>query len=293
MRPVGVEARMTFCSRLAKSFKNAFVVASIGLGVAGCVSVPSPNTRLLDARELAAQEGWKERVISAGNFELLAFHPQIANAGGRLTIYVEGDGFAWMTGSRPSDDPTPINPVALRLALAHPVGNAAYLARPCQYTKERSTRCHQRHWTSARFAPEVIDAMNVAIGALKDASGAKELSLVGYSGGAAIAALVAARRNDVVELTTVAGNLDHAAWTAYHRLSPLSGSLNAADVAGNLKRIRQKHFIGERDRVIPPELARRWPEAFSGPRQQNIHVIASFDHGCCWDRDWRALMSAR
>jgi pimeloyl-ACP methyl ester carboxylesterase len=134
--------------------------------------------------------------------------------------------------------------------------------------------------------------MNDAISTLKDGLGARELVLVGYSGGAAIAALVAARRDDVVELVTVAGNLDHAAWTTFHRLSPLSGSLNAADVARTISQIPQTHFIGGKDRVIPTELAQEWPEAFSGSRNENIHIIPSFDHGCCWDSAWPALLAA-
>jgi len=39
---------------------------------------------------------------------------------------------AWLAVPRPSQDPTPVDPLALRLALVQPTGNAAYLARPCQ-----------------------------------------------------------------------------------------------------------------------------------------------------------------
>jgi pimeloyl-ACP methyl ester carboxylesterase len=283
---------MTLSCRLRSMLKHAVILASLGLVLAGCVGAPSPSTRVLYSQTLAAQNGWNERIIPAKGFELSAFHPGNFRAGGNLTIYIEGDGFAWATGSQPSPDPTPINPMGLRLALAHPAGNAAYLARPCQYTMPRGETCSQHYWTNARFAPEVLDAMNIAISTIKDRFGARELVLVGYSGGAAIAALVAARRDDVVELVTVAGNLDHAAWTTHHRLSPLSGSLNAADVARNIARIPQTHFIGEQDRVIPPELAQKWPEAFSGSRHENIHIIPSFDHSCCWERDWPTLLAA-
>ncbi|GAB2181920.1 hypothetical protein DLREEDagrD3_21430 [Denitratisoma sp. agr-D3] len=49
--------------------------------------------------------------------------------------------------------------------------------------------------------------------------GARRLTLVGYSGGAA--ALLAARCSDVVRLVTIAGNLDHRAWTRYHHITTL------------------------------------------------------------------------
>ncbi|MGA1373146.1 MAG: alpha/beta hydrolase, partial [Pseudomonadales bacterium] len=104
--------------------KHAVMVASLGLVLAGCVSAPSPSTRVLDAQALAAQNGWNEHIIPARGCELSAFHPGDFRAGGNLTIYIEGDGFAWATASQPSTDPTPINPVALRLALAHHAGNA-------------------------------------------------------------------------------------------------------------------------------------------------------------------------
>lgn len=129
------------------------------------------------------------------------------------------------------------------------------------------------------------------ISTIKDNLGATELSLVGYSGGAAIAVMIAAQRDDVAELVTVAGNLDHQAWTSYHRLAPLSGSLNAADYAQRVAHIPQRHFIGERDSVSPPSFVMHWPEAFTGPQQDNIHIIADFDHGCCWERNWPVIVS--
>lgn len=291
MRPISIDTCMNVFLWLANFFKHALIVASIGLGVVGCVSAPSPSSRVIDAQELAAQKGWSEQIISAGSFDLLAFHPPIIQTGERLTIYIEGDGFAWATSSQPSTNPTPINPVALTLALAHPAGTAAYLARPCQYTMPRGNVCNQRYWTNSRFAPDVIDAMNSAISALKYTFGARDLVLVGYSGGAAIAALVAARRDDVVELVTVAGNLDHRAWTSHHRIAPLSGSLNPADVAGRIAGIPQTHFIGERDRVIPPILALQWPAGFAGSDRGNIRIVKSFDHSCCWERSWSQLTS--
>lgn len=291
-RPISIEARVTFFCMLKRLLWHVLIVAG-GLGVTSCVNAPSPSTRVIDAQELAAQKGWGGRIISAGSFELFAYHPPVIGPQERLTIYIEGDGFAWATNSQPSTDPTPINPVALTLALAHPDGSAAYLARPCQYTMPQGGSCTQRYWTNARFAPDVVEAMNSAISTLKDTFGASELVLVGYSGGAAIAALVAARRDDVVGLITVAGNLDHHTWTTHHRLAPLSGSLNPTDFAHRIGAIPQIHFIGERDHIIPPSLAMQWPEAFSGSGGENIRIQPSFDHICCWEQDWSKLMPAR
>ncbi len=257
--------------------------------LAGCAAIPSPQERQTHADTLAASKGWQANRIAAGRFDLVAYAPPTVSAGEQLTIYIEGDGFAWVTGSQPSADPTPRDPLALRLALAHSAGNAVYLARPCQYVDAARIGCAQRYWTEARFAAETIDSANLAIDTLKRRFGATKLVLVGYSGGGAVAALLAERRSDVARLITVAGNLDHRAWTAHHHVQPLVASLNAADAAQQLAGLPQTHFIGSKDKVVPPELARAWPRAFAGPRGSNLRIIPGADHTCCWAERWADL----
>ncbi len=185
--------------------------------------MPAPEERVAGAEQLAAQRGWQASVVAAGQFSLMAYLPRTINPSPTLTVYIEGDGLAWIGGSRPSDDPTPANPLALRLALAQPAGNAAYLARPCQYAGRRDSACTDSYWTDRRFSREVVESTSIAIDALMLRFGADRLTLVGYSGGGAIAALVAAQRPDVVLLITVAGNLDHDNWTKHHNVLPLIG----------------------------------------------------------------------
>lgn len=192
--------------------------------LSSCAAIPSVSDRRAAAEMLATRQGWQSILIPAGPFGLAAFLPVFPKLSHHLTLYFEGDGFAWVSGTEASADPTPNNPIALRLALAQPEGNAAYLARPCQYVDAETSACSRRYWTDQRFAPEVIEATDNAVDILKQKFAATRLTFVGYSGGAAVAALVAARRNDVGRLITVAGNLDHRAWTAYHHLSPLTGT---------------------------------------------------------------------
>jgi len=257
--------------------------------LAGCTTMPTPQDRLRHAQSLAASREWTATHLAAGRFDLLAFVPTVSHPDGQLTIYIEGDGLSWLSASTPSDDPTPRNPVALRLALAQPVGSAAYLARPCQYVDARQSECRQRYWTDARFSPEVIDSTNLAIDDLKRRFGVKRLELVGYSGGGAVAILVAAQRNDVARVVTVAGNLDHRAWTIHHRLGPLSESLNPADMAERVAKLPQIHYVGGKDNVIAVDLALQWPRAIAGPRGANLHIILGFDHACCWVEQWPEL----
>ncbi len=254
-----------------------------------CATIPSVSQRRVIADQLAATKQWAPELLRAGSFDLLSYVPLSQLRNGTLTIYLEGDGLAWITPDQPSDDPTPRQPVALRMALAQPAGDAAYLARVCQYVEAAITGCLPRYWTAHRFAPEVIEATDLAIAKLKQQFGATRLILVGYSGGGAVAALVAARRSDVVILITVAGNLDHAAWTTYHRVSPLVGSMNAADMIERLVVIPQIHFVGETDAVVPPILTASFINRFPADQQPRIIQRASYDHACCWVDSWAEL----
>lgn len=259
--------------------------------VLSACATSSPEVRRQQADKLATTQHWQRLSISTQTFELAAYIPSSPSVSNTLTIYIEGDGLAWLSKYRRSPDPTPKNPLALKLALRHPVGNAAYLARPCQYMKKTQTRnCSKKYWSSHRFAPEVITASNEAITALKKRLHAKELILVGYSGGGAVAALVAARRDDVKQLITVAGNLDHREWTNFHKISPLEGSLNPADYKSKLATITQIHFVGENDQVIPPQLIHSFASKMTSPMSVKVVVVPGQTHNCCWDKIWPELI---
>jgi len=103
--------------------------------------------------------------------------------------------------------------------------------------------------------------------------------------------LIAARRDDVAELITVAGNLDHTAWTHYHNLLPLAGSSNAEDVSAKLIGIKQRHFLGGQDTIIPPVLTKLWPPELRGVQDANLRIIDGFDHACCWEQNWAVLVA--
>lgn len=261
--------------------------------LAGCVQVPSLQERRAVADELAGGHGWQAEAIAAKPFVLVAYLPRLVEQAATLTVYIEGDGLAWLNGSTPSADPTPRRPLALQLALAQPGQNIAYLARPCQYNADtQAARCRQVYWTHKRFAPEVIAATDTAVGVLKARFGAQHIQLVGYSGGGAVAALVAARRDDVSRLVTVAGNLDTQAWTRLHRITPMTGSLNPAEARAQLAHIRQVHFSGATDWNVPPEMAKVFAAGFPADSRPEVRVIEGFDHVCCWADNWDSLWSS-
>jgi len=263
----------------------------VTLLLTSCASPPSLQQRQGSAGQLASSHQWQVKLIQSSHFDLLSYQPKQHAKENLLTVYIEGDGLAWLTKNTISTDPTPINPTGLKLALNHPQGNAVYLARPCQYTDGSEARnCNKHYWTDSRFAEEVIASTNEAINILKAEFSAEQLQLVGYSGGGAVAALIAARRDDVIKLITVAGNLDHQAWTAYYNISPLSNSLNPANYHQQLAHIEQVHFVGANDRVIPPFLAKQFIDKLQSQNKVNVIVVPEFDHHCCWVEQWHNLI---
>jgi pimeloyl-ACP methyl ester carboxylesterase len=238
--------------------------------------------RIESSKRIATNAGFESIIINAPQFSLQAFiQPQIKVD--ILSIYIEGDGHAWRNSQTPSDDPTPINPIALKLALKDPRLGVAYLGRPCQYVgAQYSKNCDEMVWTDRRFSPEVVAASNFAIDQLKDRYHAKKVKLIGYSGGGAIALLVAANRTDVDRVITVAGNIDTRAWVSHHRLRPLLGSLNPADFAKQLVTIPQIHYVGGRDEVVPALVAKSYVAKFPQNQRPAIHMINDYAHVCCW-----------
>ena len=257
-----------------------------------CTSLPPPEIRGHSAANEAGASGWQRVSLPAGQFVLASWLPESAPAGDTLTIYIEGDGLAWISSVDVSPDPTPLHPVGLQLALKHPRGNAAYLARPCQYVSgDEARNCSNVYWTDKRFAPEVVEASNLAIDQLKQRFKATRLVLVGFSGGGAVAALVAARRHDVMQLVTVAGNLDHVRWSVMHNSSPLTGSLNPIDVWRALENLPQIHYVGGNDEVVPRAVAESFVAAFPADHRPAMRVIEGVDHGCCWADKWSGIYS--
>jgi pimeloyl-ACP methyl ester carboxylesterase len=218
----------------------------------------------------------------------------------QLTIYIEGDGAAWYSRQIPPSDPTPKNPIAAYLALADPHFFVAYLARPCMYLQsEQLKQCSAELWSDARFGIEALALSNQAIDdliahikerGLLDSPRQYSLNLVGYSGGGVLAALMAAQRRDVACLVTLASPLDIEVWAKLQKVAPLAKSFNPAYPDANLSQIRQMHWFGAEDRVVPPQAIgryRNWNPSIE--REQVIQILPNFNHRNYWIQDWPSL----
>lgn len=233
--------------------------------------------------------GMKRVEVSVDGFALTTFQ-RMTGPDAPVRIYIEGDGFAWIMRAQPSADPTPRHAIALSLAIADRSSNVVYLARPCQYSLAQSPRCEAAYWTDKRFSEEIIQAMNHAVDVIMLAAPRQKIDLVGYSGGGAVAVLLAARRNDVASLRTVAGNLDHAMVNRHHHVSPMPDSLDPADVAYRLASVPQLHFYGDKDDVIPGFVAQSFAKRVGDNGCLDVVAVKGATHGEGWEEAWPSLL---
>lgn len=238
---------------------------------------------------ISQAQGFEKAHLKTKYFTLTSFY-RFTKPGQTLNIYIEGDGSAWLSRSRLSSDPTPKNPLVLELASIDSSPNVAYLARPGQYTEQENPKVDSAHWSNKRFSEEVISSMSEAIGQLAFRVQANKINLIGYSGGAAVAILIAARRSDIMSLRTIAGNLNPEAVNRYHKVSTLSGSLNPIDFAKNLKGLPQRHFIGSKDTIIPSFIAESFLKAMGDTDYSRITVVKGATHSKGWRRQWKELL---
>ena len=241
---------------------NVLKIFAILLLLNGCSSITIPPDFI-----------YKE--IKTDTFNLASWQ-KITNPKAKYKIYVEGDGYAYNKYGRPTKDPTPRNKMLQKLAFKDHNANVIYLGRPCQYIK--SPICSQRHWTTARFSPEVINAEYQAI---KELVGNAPTVLVGFSGGAQVAGLISSAKRglNVEKIITIAGNLDHQTWAEHHKLPPLNESLNLADYYDNFIKIPQIHYVGEDDDVIPPHLVQQFIK-----NNAPIIIVPNTTHSNGWDK---------
>ncbi len=178
---------------------------------------------------------------------------RITDPGKVLKVYIEENGNVSGHAEADSENPTPKSLFLRQIAADDPSANVAYLARPCQYFQ--TGVCTARDWTTGRFSKRIVDSMDKTVAALMKKAKTNRVILIGYGDGAQIAGLIAVRHPDqVMHVYTIAGVLDHAAWTAYHQKPDLSDSQNLKQEQTAFLSLPQQHFVGGQDVIVPPFL---------------------------------------
>lgn len=253
-----------------------FLLVFITAAITACAT---PAQRMDDT---AAHLGYTRTTVTGPAFPEVIYEYNFSVPGRVLHVYLGGDGSPWLYRYWVSRDPTPRNPVMLNLmALDH--APSIYLSRPCYDGYASQAPCTPLLWTQARYSERVVANMTAVLQKILDADRFDGVVLFGYSGGGALALLLAERVPETRAIITIAGNLDTDAWTGYHGYSPLTDSLNPARSPPLAPSIVQLHIAGNKDTNIPPELTRRALE-----HQDHAHmvVLSGYDHHCCWQRIW-------
>jgi pimeloyl-ACP methyl ester carboxylesterase len=243
------------------------------------------TTPSLQFKHQAEDLGFTEKVYQGTKF----FHKVYGNpqpGDKQIHVYLGSDGTPWERPNKIASDPTPRNPVMLRLMALDPT-TSLYVGRPCYHGFFYPSECHPRWWTSARYSEPIIESLGSVLTQIWEEQEFSEMILFGYSGGGTLAMLVAERLVFVQGVVTVAGNLDIDAWADHHAYSPLTESINPATRPPLRKDIFQFHVIGEQDEVVPPHLV----EAALKRQSEITSVrIENVDHQCCWEDLWPGIL---
>jgi len=264
-------------------FKYYTIILTIALLSSGCVSKLSPKVRQHTADTVAQSGNLVQQKIATDDFLLTTYQRFDATADNKqMVVYIEGDGMAWISRDQLSSNPTPVQPIALKLASIDTNANVLYIARPCQYLwPQKMNRCSSRYWSDKRGSEEVISSINQAISIVKQKQNISSIRLIGYSGGGGIAALIADRRADVSEFVSVSGNLNYKLFTQTHNLSSMNGSIDPITVANQIGSIPQIHYVGADDKIIPKQIALSFSD--------KVKVINNVSHDN-WPDKWAQIL---
>lgn len=252
-----------------------FVSALSLIGVAAC-SASSNRAEIAD--RVAAPAWLIERPVEAGPFILTA-RERMHERGEPATIYIEGSGEADSIRQGKLFNATPVNPVALHLTAMDKSKNLAYIARPCQFTglRDEDGDC-AAYWGDAQFSPTVLSAYDDVLSGIKARYGVTAFHLVGYNSGATIAGMLAATRNDVIDLRTVAPRFDAA-------------TMQSAIPA--LRKVPQHHFIGGQDESSQPKDFHAYLQALGNTECVEHTYIQESEHEKGWVNKWPELLKTK
>ena len=251
--------------------------------LSACVSSPSKQF-LYKAQQL----GFSESSIETPQFDLKAYYnssfkPQQNQ---KLNLYLEGDGQPFFQGQYINADPTSRKGLMLEL-MSLDQAPAILIGRPCYHQAGIARNCDNKWWTSHRYNEAVVSSMVSAIRQFTAQTNSR-LTLIGFSGGGALAMLIATELNNVDKIITINANLDTDKWVQQHNYTPLTGSLNPIKVLDSLATIPQYHLVGANDTQVDASV---WLDKVQSYKHSEVRFFQSFSHQCCWADVWSEIIN--
>lgn len=269
--------------------KISCIIFLISLVLSGCSTTKDVTTRIQESQDIAAQNNFQMHFVKGKDFVLTTYQ-RINDRNLPFVFYVEGDGHISEKYAVASDNPTPVNPMLLKLATIDKRPNVVYIARPCQYTPvEMNPKCKSnQYWVEKRIGQEAVDSINDVINTINNG---QKFSLVGFSGGGGITVLIAKQNNNVKDIISIGGNLDTREFDEYHNgRGYLTKSLNPINYAKQVSNIPQLHLSGQNDKTVPSFIAENYVKASTSNCVKH-QVIPDATHGKGWDKVWSSILN--
>ena len=248
------------------------------LFLASC-SIPSENKRFEIIKEHNSDQ-FIEKIYKTAYFEIYSLN-KISNSK-KLIIYIEGDGLSWIDNYTISSNPTPIDPLAFRLAKIDQNENIIYLARPCQYIQTDICK-NNKIWTVSQYSEPVLSSYKAIIDSL---SQFEEIHIVGYSGGAGVAMYLGSSNDNIKSIRTIAGNINHDEFVQLRNFTSPKNSVDFFSIEKKIKNISQIHYFGKNDKVIPRDLHLNFFKRNEGDNCVKIKEVQA-THNEGWSNFWQ------
>lgn len=248
-----------------------------------------PEVLRSEAADRIASPAWMiKRPINSAPFSLTAYE-RMHERHEPGNIYIGSFDVQTNEKNTKISNPTPINPVALHLASKDNAHNLAYLAGPCQFSgdfpnlvqqaleepSQAPAGCTAEYWDNTNIDAQMLESYQNAVNDIVARYDIEGINLIGYGKGAAIAAALAATRDDVLSMRTVAGDFT---------------ALDTPQYASALNQLPQHHFIGGRDTVVPSIVLHEYLNEVGPSECIKYTLIEDAEHDRGWVDQWPQLL---
>jgi hypothetical protein len=243
--------------------KHIFYTAILSFFICSCAATPSKIREDLALK--SSPIGFSEKIYQTNNFKIFSLQKLTEN-NSPINIFIEGDGRAWLSKRVVSPNPTPRNLLLANMALKDSARNIMYFARPCQFVDD--DKCEKKYWTTERFSKPVIKSYEEILAQFKN----RDINFIGYSGGAAVAILLASKMDNIKSIKTIAGNLDYNAFTKYHKVDSLNDEMDIDSAIAKISAISQVHYMGGNDEVVKKEVFESFKNKIENFKENPKHI---------------------